>query len=1068
MPKPSPQIVINWLQALGFEQPPAGSTIWARAFPAHGLSITVDVDAETINYGPEIQVHRRTTNNLNDLENLVVLECVVSLLATGYAPSCIELEVPFQLGRKAGGYLDILVRRDTTTYLMIECKTTGTAYEKEAKRLTSTPSNQLLSYLQQDRSAEQVVLYSSTVTEGKIKRDYAGFACSGIAGSNTAELFANWDKKTYSSGLFESDPYLIAERTITMGDLRELTSSDSLALFNSFKEILRRHAVSDLPNAFNKLFNLFICKIIDEDKSSTNAVAEFQWGGGESDATVLDRLSMLYERGMRDFLKLDTVDTHEKVAAAMGGIDSLQADTLTRLLAELRQYTNTDFAFVDVYDRRSFDQNASIVRELVRLLQTRRLRYSEKHDFMGLFFERLLHTSMKQESGQFFTPPPIAQFVNESLPIEDIVDKKIAAKYSNFLPYGIDYAAGSGHFLTEFMARVDRVLQSKNAAEFATKTQSRNASQWSEALTWAGEFVYGLELDHRLAKTAKVATFLHGDGDANMLRANGLGHFTKDPDYVAAGPRLHGQSNDRDIQTFDVVVANPPYSVSGFAQALPFGKESFELWSALSDKSDDIESLFVERTKQLLTDGGVAGVILPTSILGNTGVESRARAILLRYFDIVAIVSLGDSVFVATDTPCSILFLKRRPNTEADQVAAQVTTFLQQGTLSPVRGHVSAFDDYAQEQFGVPAVELHTALSDPFTHPELFDDYHWIYASSKKQSVVSDTPLQRRELKTLVHENERAKMEAFFMTRWSKTVVVNAPAMKKEKVRFLGYAFSERRRHEGIRYQSGTSTIETPLFDPSDPNNPAKISTLIKQNYSGSAPSVPPALEPWCAVVPTHELLALEEAPFEFTVRTSSRVQDRFNVATLRLSAAFDLDIGATPTRDRPDYFTGGLPWLKISDLGPHDPDKALEVSTSSEMLTKEGASSRPGMNLAGVGTLLMSFKLTIGRVARAAVPLYTNEAIVSFSPRQPPVPTDPWMTDETLEVLLRRVGPRLLGLGNVGAKKFGRTLNLRTLRQTRVPALTATESAWILAVDQDASKSAEEKSQELESFIWG
>lgn len=1068
MPTLAPQTIVDWLQALSFEAPSPGHTAWFRTFAEHALTITVDTSSGIIEYGPEIKVGRRTTTNLDDLENLVVLECVTSLLARGYKPASLELEVPFQLGRKAGGYLDILVRRNLGTYMMIECKTAGVEFTKEKQRLLSTARNQLLSYLQQDRSTEQVILYSSSVeSSGKILREYVGFSAAGIAGVNTTEIFSNWDKQLYDSGLFDSDPYLIVERQIKMSDLRELSSTDSLALFNSFKEILRRHAVSDLPNAFNKLFNLIICKILDEDKSGDQAIAEFQWGGNEDDSTVLDRLSSLYERGMRDFLKLDVIDTHARVADAVASVASAQADELTRLLAELRQYSNTDFAFVDVFDKKSFDQNASIVRELVRLLQTRRLRYAEKHDFMGLFFERLLHTSMKQEAGQFFTPPPVAQFVNESLPIEQIVARKIEAKDPNFLPYGIDYAAGSGHFLTEYMARVDRVLRILNANVLVTKTQERNAATWATAISWAGEFVYGLELDHRLAKTAKIATFLHGDGDANMLRANGLAHFGSDPDFEPAGVRLHGSPSGFDHQMFDVVVANPPYSIPGFAQALKNGAESFELWPVLTEKTDDIESLFVERTKHILVDGGVAGIILPTSILTNSGVESHARAILLKYFQIVSIVSLGDNVFIATDTPCIILFLRRRPNSIFTTLESHVSAFVLHGTTGSIAGNATAIEDYAESQFGLTADELYSALSDPYGHQSVFDDYHWQYASSRKLSVVPDTVSHRKALKALVHSNESAKMVAFFLTANSETVVVNAPTSRRENTRFLGYSFSVRRRHEGIRYQSGTNMIDTPLYDPADTYNPTKISTFIRAAFESKVSAVPAGLDEWVSIRDTRDLVALDESPFDWKIRLSGSSADRFKTPSERLGALFSLKIGATPTRERPDYFAGSLPWLKISDLGPADPSHARELAVSDEMITAEAASTKPGMMLLPVGTLVMSFKLTIGRVARTAVPAFTNEAIVALMSNGTRVDGGLSLSDVVLEILIRRVGHRLLGLDQVGDKKFGRTLNLRMLERLRVPIFSDADLDRIVEIDRDVVAADDDKASAIASLIW-
>ena len=157
----------------------------------------------------------------------------------------------------------------------------------------------------------------------------------------------------------------------------------------------------------------------------------------------------------------------------------------------------------------------------------------------------------------------------------------------------------------------------------------RNLSSWKiNPFDWAYDFVYGIEADYRLVKTAKVSCFLNGDGLANVIHADGLDHFQKSTDYKG---KLKEVSKDdpKDNGVFDVLVANPPYSVSAFKNTLKNGEESFDLYNRLTDDSSEIECLFVERTKQLLKTGGWAGVILPRSILSNSGsVITDAREII--------------------------------------------------------------------------------------------------------------------------------------------------------------------------------------------------------------------------------------------------------------------------------------------------------------------------------------------------------------------------------------------------------------------------------------------------------
>lgn len=740
---------------------------------------------------------------------------------------------------------------------MIECKTAGPEYDKALRALGSNPKSQLMSYLQQDRDALQMVLYSSEVITSPgqaptTRRSYAGFAAGKLEGKNVAQLFDSWDKQLYTSGLFESAPYMIDEKPITIGDLTDMSQADGSRLFNAFKEILRRHAVSDNANAFNKIFNLFICKVLDEDKTNDSDVTDFQWLGSESDTIVLDRLSNLYSQGMQQYLELDVADrSSTDLEPFKAALSQQQAEALATLFAEVRQFNNTDFAFIDVFDQPTYQQNAVIVRDIVRLLQTKRLRYTEKHGFMGLFFEKLLNTSMKQESGQFFTPPPIAQFVNEALPVEKLIADKLESGDVKFLPYAIDYAAGSGHFLTEFMDRTDKILKTI-PAKFKSRAQKQNYDQWRQNFNWAGEFVYGVELDYRLAKAAKVSTFLNGDGAAHVVRGNGLGHFHKDVNFRRTGGKLwrpDEKTTTFDLPNFDVVVANPPYSVNEFISGVEDGGDSFELFGRVSATSDKIETLFLERTKQLLRDGGVAGIILPTSILSNEGFEAEARRLLLRYFEVIAIVSLSDRVFIATTTPTSVLFLRRRSNSAVSGLINSIDAFFASKTDASINGMANGVACYTQVVHGASFADYVDALSNPLTSSlKVIQDYEWSLLNNGRTPAITRTvdPATGDESPTAVllrhiEASERARMEAYFITAGRTVIQVNSPVAVAKQREFLGYTFSERKQHEGISLMSGTDVIDTPLFDP---NNPNKISTFIKNQFDVPAVTVPVALQP--------------------------------------------------------------------------------------------------------------------------------------------------------------------------------------------------------------------------------
>lgn len=86
-----------------------------------------------------------------------------------------------------------------------------------------------------------------------------------------------------------------------------------------------------------------------------------------------------------------------------------------------------------------------------------------------------------------------------------------------------------------------------------------------------------------------------------------------------------------------------------------------------------------------------------------------------------------------------------------------------------------------------------------------------------------------------------------------------------------------------------------------------------------------------------------------------------------------DVKIGGTPSRGNPSYFGGRNLWVSIRDMQ----GQSLITSTS-EMLSDEGVKNS-NCKLVKKGSLLFSFKLTVGRVAFAGDDLYTNEAIAAF-----------------------------------------------------------------------------------------
>ncbi|MBQ3712379.1 MAG: restriction endonuclease subunit S [Spirochaetia bacterium] len=94
-----------------------------------------------------------------------------------------------------------------------------------------------------------------------------------------------------------------------------------------------------------------------------------------------------------------------------------------------------------------------------------------------------------------------------------------------------------------------------------------------------------------------------------------------------------------------------------------------------------------------------------------------------------------------------------------------------------------------------------------------------------------------------------------------------------------------------------------------------------------------------------------------------------------RLEEIFDLQMGKTPSRNNPAYWQSkDNKWISIADLTKSD--KYIE---NTKEYISDKAVEESGISLIPANTVIMSFKLSIGKTAITTEPMYSNEAIMSF-----------------------------------------------------------------------------------------
>jgi len=954
----------NLIDKIGFEPKENASGIFCKKYSeCEDYCIEIDIEKEKINFGDLITAESKTTQNFSQAENWVILECVNRLLEKGYNPKNITLEKTWATGHGTSGRLDILVTKDDgTAYLMIECKTYGAEFDKEYKRVVKD-GGQLFTYFQQDKNAEVLMLYASEADKNgnihyvneivKIEEDYR-------QAGNVKDFYDRWNKLPKNNGVFDDwvKPYDFKSQALTPKTLKEIKQSDSSFIFNRFLEILRHNVVSDKPNAFNKIFTLFLCKIYDEKSTAKTKELAFQWIEGiDTHISFQKRLADLYKKGMKEFLDKEVSDLSDKEFEDKFGLH-LDESVKQRILdqfTELRLKKNNEFAIKEVFDDESFEDNAKVVKEVVELLQGYKIRYTKRHQYLSDFFEMLLTTGLKQESGQFFTPVPVAQFIIKSIPLDKIVLEKLdQGETDNLLPTIIDYAAGSGHFLTESMHEVQRIIDNKTPDDYIDKTAIQIKKWQLDHFEWAIHYVYGIEKDYRLVKVGKVGCYLHGDGLAKVIHGDGLANFTLAKEYQG---RLNSRDKfyPQDNKQFDIVISNPPYSVSAFKGTLKNVETEFDLYNELTDQSSQIECLFIERTKQLLKDGGVAGIILPSSILNNAGIYTKTREIILQYFDIVAIAQLGNNTFMATGTNTVTLFLRKRKNEMCknvrllvDRVAINFKDVTINGIEKPVKKYLDhvweniSFEDYTSflQKNPSKAIEEH----------EIYQEY-WRKITAKTEDEKWDEIIKR----------EMEKLYYFVLAYQQKIVLVKSGEKNEEK-QFLGYEFSNRRGNEGIHpIQRGKSIDEcTQLFDPEIFDNPEKASTYIYNAFLGDFDTeISESLKNNISRHNLVDMFTLDRVDFDKSIslnlKKKVKIESKWDIFKLHQLAK--IVRGASP-RPIKQYLTknkDGVNWIKIGDVSPG----SKYVTSSKEKITKEGAEKSRAVKK---GDFILSNSMSFGR----------------------------------------------------------------------------------------------------------
>jgi len=280
---------------------------------------------------------------------------------------------------------------------------------------------------------------------------------------------------------------------------------------------------------------------------------------------------------------------------------------------------------------------------------------SVRDDDMGRAYEYLIKRfadKANKKAGEFYTPRTIVRLM------VNILDPKAGESV-------YDPACGTGGMLLETIHHVKE--NGGDPRLLKIKGQEKNLT--TEAI-------------------ARMNLFLHGQEDFNIVRGDTL----REPKFLVS---------DR-LETFDCVIANPPFSLKEWGHTLwssdPYGRNQFGLAPKTNGDFAWIQHMFTS-----LNENGRMAVVLPHGVLFRGGAEGKIRKQLLEQNRIEAIIGVAENLFYGTGIAACILLLRK---TMPQEHREQVLIINAEEIFTKGRAQNTLTNDQADEIYGIYQTQL--------------------------------------------------------------------------------------------------------------------------------------------------------------------------------------------------------------------------------------------------------------------------------------------------------------------------------------------------------------------------
>lgn len=228
------------------------------------------------------------------------------------------------------------------------------------------------------------------------------------------------------------------------------------------------------------------------------------------------------------------------------------------------------------------------------------------NDIIGNAYEYLISrfaSDAGKKGGEFYTPAEV------SLLIAKLLDPKDGDRIS-------DPACGSGSLLI-------KVANEVGSNDFSLYGQESNGSTWA---------------------LCKMNMFLHGMESAQIEWADTI-----------RNPRL---IEDDHLMKFDIVVANPPFSLDKWGADDAESDQYNRFWRGVPPKSKG-DYAFITHMIETLNRSGRVGVVVPHGVLFRGSSEGKIRQKLIEENLLDAVIGLPSNLFFGTGIPAAIIIFNK-------------------------------------------------------------------------------------------------------------------------------------------------------------------------------------------------------------------------------------------------------------------------------------------------------------------------------------------------------------------------------------------------------------------------